>query len=278
VASCLLFVVGWLAGCAGDDAASNTPTLAKPTIGPGETTVRVLQMNLCNSGRAGCYSGGRAVRVAATLIHQHEPDMVSLNEVCRDDVQALEQALVATSAAATVASAFRSAVDRPTRAPVRCENGEEFGNGVLAVVPSRAAGYDIYGGIYPDQDPADPEERVWVCIDLATQFAACATHTASISSDVALAQCRYLLRSAAPTMSGSDGGDPVILGADLNLAAHGSPSPQSCLPGGYQRVDDGALQDVVVSAGIEVRSHLVIDMRATTDHPGLLVDVVLPRH
>ena len=275
-AFCLLFFVGWLAGCAGDPAASNNTTMAKPTIGPGETTVRVLQMNLCNSGRAGCYSGGRAVRLAATLIDQHEPDMVSLNEVCRDDVQALKQAMVATFPGATVASAFRSAEDRATGAPVRCENGQGFGNGVLAVVPSRADGYDIYSGIYPDQDLDDPEERVWVCIDLATQFAACTTHTASTSRAVALAQCRHMLTSAAPTMSGRADGDPIILGADLNLAAHGSPSSQSCLPRGYQRVDDGAVQNVVVSSGIEVRSHLVIDMRGTTDHPGLLVDVVLP--
>ena len=93
---------------------------------------------------------------------------------------------------------------------------------------------------------------------------------------MALAQCQYMLNSAAPTMSRRDGGDPIILGADLNLAARGSPSPRSCLPHGYRSIDDGALQDVVVSPPIEPRTHSVIDMRGTTDHPGLLVDVVLP--
>jgi hypothetical protein len=111
---------------------------------------------------------------------------------------------------------------------------------------------------------------------VVTQFSACTTHTASYSTASALAQCRYLLDEAVPTMSHRDGGDPIVLGADLNLAAHGSPSPQSCLPPGYRRVDDGALQDVVVSPGLAVRSSSVIDMRGTTDHPALLVDVVLP--
>jgi hypothetical protein len=248
------------------------------TIGPGETTVRVLQMNLCNSGRADCYSGGRAVSMAAALIRHHEPDMVSLNEVCRDDVQALKQAMSVTFPTAAVASAFKAAVDRPTRAPVHCQNGQQFGDGVLAAVPSGAHGFRSYSGIYPNQDVHDPEERVWVCIDLATQFAACTTHTASTSSSIALSQCQYMLNSAAPMMSRRDGDDPIILGADLNLAARGSPSPASCLPRGYQSTDDGALQDVVVSSGIEARSRSVIDMRGTTDYPGLLVEVVLPAH
>jgi hypothetical protein len=277
-ASVFLLSVGLLAGCAGDRATSNPTGMTRRTIGPGETTVRVLQMNLCNSGRADCYSGGRAVSMAAALIHDQEPDMVSVNEVCRDDVQVLEQAMSATFPSAAVASAFKSAEDRTTGTPVRCQSGKQFGDGVLAVVPSRAHGFRSYSGIYPDQDVNDPEERVWVCIDLATQFAACTTHTANTSRSIALAQCRYMLTSAAPTMSRRDGGDPIILGADLNLPARGSPSAQSCLPRGYQRTDDGALQDVVVSSGIEARSHSVIDMRGTTDHPGLLVEVVLPRH
>ena len=252
--------------------------MSRPTIGPGETTVRVLQMNLCNSGRADCYSGGRAVSMAAALIHHDRPEIVSLNEVCRDDVRVLKQAMSTTFPAATVASAFKSAEDRPTQAEVRCQNGQQFGDGVLAVVPSPAHGFRSYSGVYPVQDLNDPEERVWVCIDLATQFSACTTHTASTSTTIALAQCRYLLNSAVPMMSRRDGGDPIILGADLNLAARGSPSPQSCLPRGYQRTDDGALQHVVVSPGIGVRSHSAIDMRGTTDHPGLLVEVVLSRH
>ena len=240
--------------------------------------MRVLQMNLCNSGRAGCYSGGRAVSMAVALIRDHRPEMVSLNEVCRDDLRVLKQAMSATFPAAAIASAFTSAKDRPTHAPVRCQNGQEFGDGVLVVDSSPALGSRSYSGVYPVQDPDDPEERVWVCIHLATRFSACTTHTTNADTTIALNQCRHLLNSVVPRIRGRNGGDPIILGADLNLAAHGSPSPQSCLPNGYQRTDDDARQNVVVSPGAGLRSHSVIDMHGTTDHPGLLVDVVLSRH
>lgn len=247
-----------------------------PAPGPGQTSVRVLQMNLCSSGIADCYTGGRAVGMAAALIHDYRPEVVTLNEVCRDDVSVLKGAMSATFRSARVASAFRSAVDRRTNGGFRCLNGQQFGDGVLALVPSAAHGDRTYGGVYPVQDLTDPEERVWVCIDMAPEFAACTTHTASTSRTIALAQCRDFLRSVVPMMRSLDGGDPVILGADLNLSAGGSPGAQSCLPRGYERTDDGGVQNVVGSPGIVVRSRLDIDMRGTTDHPGLLVEVVRP--
>jgi hypothetical protein len=237
----------------------------------------VLQMNLCNSGRADCYSGGRSVSTAVSLVRHDRPTMVSVNEVCRGDVGVLKKAMSAVFPGASVASAFTSAHDRATRTPVRCENGQQYGDGVLVVVPSSPPGVRSYRGLYPVQDPRDVEERVWVCIDLPTQFSACTTHTASTSPAIAVDQCRYLLKSAVPMISGRDSGNPIILGADLNLAARGSPSPRSCLPSGYRRADDNALQDVVVSPGVEMRSHAVLDMEGTTDHPGLLVEVALPR-
>ena len=270
------FSVGTIADCAAGRAASERSSVSRPSIGPDETTVRVLQMNLCNSGRAACYTGGRAVSMAVALVRQHRPQMISLNEVCRDDVRVLKQAMSVAFPTATVASAFASATDRPSRAPVRCQNGQEFGNGVVVVVSSPARGVRTHSGVYPVQDPEDPEERVWVCIDVAGRFSACTTHTASTNTTVALDQCRYLLTSVAPGIGRGD--EPIILGADLNLAGRGPASPQSCLPSGYQRTDDAALQHVVVSPGAEVRSHSVIDMDGTTDHPGLLVDVALHRH
>ena len=99
----------------------------------------------------------------------------------------------------------------------------------------------------------------------------------SADTTVALNQCRYLLNSVVPRIGSRDGVGRIILGADLNLAARGSPSPQACLPSGYQRTDDDGRQNVVVSPGVELRSHSIIDMQGTTDHPGLLVDVAISR-
>jgi len=270
------FAVGWLAGCTGR-AASDPSGRSQPTFGRDGATVRVLQMNLCDSGRAECYTGGRAVGMAAAVIHEHRPEMVSLNEVCRNDVRVLEQAMSAVSPATRVASAFASAKDPQTRAPVRCRNGQEYGDAVLVALPRQDVASRSHSGVYPVQDPRDLEERVWVCLHLPARFTACTTHTSSTDATAALSQCRYLLTSALPTLSRRDALGPIVLGADLNLSAGGSPGPDSCLPTGYQRTDDAGRQDVVVSPGVAIRARAVIDMQGTTDHPGLLVDVVVPR-
>jgi hypothetical protein len=147
---------------------------------------------------------------------------------------------------------------------------------VLVTVSPPAPGSLTHSGVYPVQAARDPEGRVWVCVDVVARFAACTTHATSGGAAVALDQCRYLLDTVVPGIRNRNGEHPVVIGADLNLAAHGSPGPQACLPGGYQRADDDSLQHVVVSPGAEVRSRAVLDMQGTTDHPGLLVDVALP--
>jgi hypothetical protein len=271
----VVFAVGWLAGCIGR-AASDPTGGSRPTDGRGGAGVRVLQMNLCNSGRAGCYAGGRAVGRAAEVIHEHRPGVVGLNEVCRDDVRVLEQAMSAASPTTRIASAFASAKDPQTRAPVRCLNGQEYGDAVLVAVPPQGVASRSHSGVYPVQDPRDLEERVWVCLDLPARFSACTTHTSSTDASVALSQCRYLLGSDLPSLSRGDALGPILLGADLNLPAGGSPGPDSCLPSGYRRTDDGGRQDVVVSPAVSIEARAVIDMQGTTDHPGLLVDVVVP--
>lgn len=254
-----------LAGCTGDHRASG---LASPAL-------RVLQLNLCNSGVASCYTG-RSVSTAAALIADRQPDIVTLNEICRDDVSQLRRSMSAAHPGSSVETAFKADPDRPSGGPTRCANGQDFGIGVLAAVPASAANDRVYGAVYPIQDPTDPEERVWLCVHADGEFYACVTHTASENTSVAVDQCRYFLQSAVSDIRRDGGNDPVILGADLNLPAHHSPSPQSCLASGYQRADDGARQDVITSSEYAVESRTVISMRGTTDHPALLVDLIRP--
>ncbi|MER7073002.1 hypothetical protein [Terrabacter sp. NPDC000476] len=279
-----LLAAGCLSACDADPAASAPASTSHASSGPGDTTtVRVLQLNLCNSGRAACYTGGDAVDLAVGLVHDDRPDVVTLNEICRDDVTVFERAMSAAHPTTTVAAAFAPAPNRLTHSPVTCRDGEDFGDGVLVAVPrsalAAAAATDTRprSSVYPVQDPADPEERVWVCIDVRTRFAACTTHAASTDATVALRQCRHFLTDVVPDAVRAEEGIPLVLGADLNLSAAGSPGVQSCLPTGYQRADDGGVQHVVTSPGTVLRSRKVIDMQGTTDHPGLLVDVALPR-
>lgn len=222
--------------------------LTMAAAAPRRDDVRLLQMNLCNSGLAGCYSG-RAVATAADVIRAQTPDVVTLNEVCRADVTVLARSFGA--------SAFRPVLDRRTGGVTRCRNGEPYGIAIL----TRQQATRITGATYPTQNPADPEQRAWLCLATAG-LTACTTHLDATSTAVARAQCRHLVGTVLPTLAA-----PVVLGGDFNLRA----DVRSCLPTGERRADDGGFQDVVVSDAFSITSRRVLDMRNTTDHPGLLV-------
>ena len=174
------------------------PSRGVPTAAEGARVdrVRVLQMNLCNSGLAGCYTG-RSVATAVAVIRAQAPDLVTLNEVCRADVPVLDRALADTEPFGATTSAFQPALDRRTGNVVRCRNGEPYGIALLTRRPPLAPAFRTVGGIYPTQNPADPEERAWLCVD-TTGFAACTTHLDAANATVARAQCDYLIARRAP--------------------------------------------------------------------------------
>jgi hypothetical protein len=237
---------------------AGTPAGGQPVTRP----LRVLQLNLCDSGFAGCYSG-RAVAAAASAIRERRPDVVTLNEICDDDVDALGEVLDALYPGETVARAFQPAYDRRTASPFKCRNDHPYGIGLLARVP---AGFGVEGGLYPDgdtQDATDPEQRAWVCVRGAVRV--CTTHLANTKPAVALAQCAFLFGTVAPG----------VLAGDLNLS-----SPlDGCVPSGYVNRDDGAVQHVIATGNYAVTAGATLDLGPVTDHPGLLVTLsaVRPR-
>ena len=211
--------------------------------------VRVLQMNLCNSGLAGCYTG-RAVATAADVIQAQNPDVVTLNEVCRSDAAVARPGVRRRHVPARAGPPHRRRDALPQRRAVRDRDPHP------CVDESQ-----VTGGTYPMQNPADPEQRAWLCLDTA-DFSACTTHLDATSATVARAQCRYLLGTVLPARR-----TPVVLGGDLNLRA----GLRTCLSTDDRRADDGGLQNVVVNGAFAITSKRVLDMRSTTDHPGLLV-------
>jgi len=258
----------WIAVGAG--AALCAAVLAGSTTGSAAVgaRLRVLQLNLCNSGIASCYTGHSVARAAA-VIGGVGPNLVTLNEVCREDVSDLEQVLAEGARDGDVVSAFQPAGDRRTAAAFRCRNGQSYGIGLLARFPSLDHGYSIHAGIYPTQDTGDPEERAWLCID-TSDLVACTTHLANTKATVALAQCRYLFDTAIPALPRQGRAEPTVLGADLNLKPHHLPDVRSCLPSGYVQTYDGGTQYIVGSRDLRVSSGTTIGMSKTTDHPGLL--------
>ena len=247
-------------------------------VGPAtHRPLRVLQMNLCDSGIARCYTG-RSVTEAAAVIRAEAPDVVTLNEVCQDDVSVLDQALRAVFPVGAVVSAFQAAFDLQTAVAYRCRNGQAYGIGLVAHLPTPYPRYATYSGIYPTQDPRDTEKRVWLCLHAVGGLDACTTHLASTSAVVALAQCDYLLNTAIPAVHARDGGyQPTVLGADFNLGRGGTPGIQSCVPSAYAREGDGGGQYVVATIDFAVSSHRSISLDGATDHPGLLVGLTTPQ-
>jgi endonuclease/exonuclease/phosphatase family metal-dependent hydrolase len=277
VVGCL---VACLVGCAGMTAGPSVVGPSPPPDGAGGLEagpVRVLQMNLCSSGIAGCYTG-RSTAEAAVVIRAEAPDLVTLNEVCQDDVSALERALAGVVPGGMVASAFQAARDGRTGDPYRCRNGQQYGIGLVSrwpVVPGSSAG----SGIYPAQDEEDPEERAWLCLDVAAGSAVtvCTTHLAYTKREVTAAQCRYLVGTVIAALRARDGAAPLVLGGDLNLGSGDSADLRTCLPAGSAVADDGGQQHVVVTPEFVVDSSRTIDLRGTTDHPALLVTLAPQR-
>ena len=233
-------------------------------------TLRVLQANLCDSGIADCYTG-RAVTEAAAIIRAEQPDIVTLNEICRGDVSVLARALSDSEHRGVVAAAFKAAVQPGSDDPVHCRNGQRYGIGLLARLTPPDRRYTTSSGRYRAQDSGDTEERVWLCLHADARFYACTTHLTNTSPSVALRQCRYLMDTALPALRTS--ADPLILGADLNLGAGGSSDTQACMPSGVVDTDDDGSQHIVVSAPLTITASRPIDMHGTTDHPGLLADL-----
>jgi hypothetical protein len=269
-------IVGCLVVCVlatGSAAPGRTPVPPSESAEVLDVPVRLLQMNLCNSGLAGCYTGASVSRAAA-VIRAVGPDLVTLNEVCQDDVPRLERALTDAGPGGVVVSAFQAAADRRTGGPFHCRNGRPYGIGLMARLESPLVDRITVGGTFPVQDSRDSEERAWLCLD-ATAFTACTTHLVNTSPGIAREQCRYLLGTAIPSVRSRGGTAATVLGGDLNLLSGGSPGVQSCLPGGGHRADDGDVQHVVTSSEFTIRSSRSIDMNGTTDHPGLLVTLTL---
>lgn len=256
----------WAVGIVAVLACAMSLLVASPAVHASGGMLRLLQMNLCNSGDAGCHTG-RAVTEAATVIHAEAPDIVTLNEICENDISDLTPALAGAHLGGTVITAFEAAVSSRTGSTVHCTNGRAYGIGILAYLPSPGPAFRRYSGLYPMQEHRG-ENRAWLCVDAPPYFSACTTHLADDTASVALAQCEYLLSTAIPALRASDPTAPVVVGADLNLHP---PAAEPCLPAGYARRDDGGVQEVMSSSDVAVVAAQTIDLRGATDHPGLLV-------
>jgi len=228
----------------------------------------VLQMNLCNSGAAkACYSFGAAVENAVSTIHRYRPQLVTFQEICRNDVYGvhgwgpLAQAMADLYGTRQIRVAFTPARSRTTGEPYHgCLNGQEYG---VAVV-YRGTGGEVHQGWYSNQGRGG-EVRAWSCATIMRgRLTGCTTHL-TINRDVAMRQCRELMSILAAARWATP---KVIVAGDFNLAVDpGKPNDvQTCVPPGYGRHDDTSVQQVFYTSGVTwvAGRH---EPLAGTDHP-----------
>jgi hypothetical protein len=189
------------------------------------------------------------------------PALVTLNEVCRDDVPWL------AAQTGAVDHQFTPAL-RADDTPVKCKNGDDYGNGLLSWIP---AAWDApVAGVYGAQS-SQTERRVWICMGYAG-VVGCTTHL-STDGATALAQCKEFVGGPLATAA-ADG--PAVMAGDWNLKYKGSPDAQDCVAGGFFRKGDGSVQHVIAADDFGFIETIIIDMEGTTDHPGLQVRLTLP--
>jgi hypothetical protein len=236
----------------------------------GVRTLDLLQMNLCNSGEStSCYSFGYAVTEAVQMIHRYRPQAVTVQEICRDDLYAahgwgrLAQAM-ADLYGDSIEVDFTPARNRLTGAEYHgCLNGELYGIGIL----HQGTVNDVHRGWYTTQSRGG-EVRAWTCSTvLRDRLTVCTTHL-TINRDIAARQCVELMATLATAKWRTP---EVIISGDLNLQVEpGRPQDvQRCVPPGFDRHDDGSVQQVFSTDGVRW-----VDGRHEplpgTDHPLLI--------
>lgn len=244
-------------------------TLAGASIaGPARAAAgfRVVQMNLCNGGYDGCYADGQVLAEAAGQIRSLAPNVVTLNEVCRSDVEGALLAAVAEGGAAY--QVFEPSVDRRTGAAYKCITGDDYGVGIIGRLSGSEVSPTFYRGLLKSQDTGN-EERSYVCASVPGDHLACTAHPTPMGKSVALAQCQQLVSEVVPAIAATR----VVVGGDLNLrTGGGSTGVEACVPGGWARAGDGAVQHVIVSPDLAVQSAST-ETLTNSDHDALVVDL-----
>ncbi|KAL9098678.1 MAG: hypothetical protein Q9163_005706 [Psora crenata] len=240
---------------------------------------KALQLNLCNSGIADCYSNGDSIPEGAEYIYDTGPNVVTINEICSDDIKQLQAGLAEAWPSDYTYSVFMPAVNKDTNAPYKCKNQFLYGSAVMGRVPASAwKGVEAYGGQYTAQD-AGREGRIFACASATGDHFVCTTHLSAEAESIALAQCKALTFEVLPYLKQlSTASGKTIVGGDLNMEYDQSDAEnvQKCVPNGYTRKGDGSVQHITFSNDLRFLSRKTHGLRHT-DHDAFLVELTSSR-
>jgi endonuclease/exonuclease/phosphatase family metal-dependent hydrolase len=219
----------------------------------------LLQMNLCLSGQAGCYSPSdypAALDEAATAIDGRDPDAVTINEACRRDVAEL--------ARRTGYQLSFTGVDYGG-APLPCIDPAGRGLFGIAVLTKDTVRSSQEGAFTVR---ADPEERRWLCTTTDGAVTVCTAHLSTpyspgdvADNDVQCLQLRQVLARRATLGT-------TFFGGDLNRQ-------EACAPATMWVARDtsasqsAGVQHIYASRSVDEPSTSIIEA-TYTDHDFLL--------
>ena len=246
-----LLTTAALAGPAGPASAAGPEDAGSP--------YRLLQMNLCLSGLAGCYGGTEYPKVvdeAIAEIREVDPNAVTLNEACSGDAERI---------AAETGYHLRFATVIYRGAPLPCRSPGDrgvFGNAVLTKEQIRTSTDRAFTTQFGS------EERRWLCATTVRDVAVCATHLSVRGSDGARAANDAQCAELAQVLARYAAVGPTIFGGDVSRQ-------DSCAGEGMWTLTDDAaaqapgIQHIYGSA--EFRAPRAQVLPATyTDHDFLL--------
>lgn len=245
----VVVVIGgtWLAGSSSISSSSSS------------SDVSLLQMNLCLSGRAGCYSADTRVAVideAAAVIDSRAPDAVTVNEACRRDADDLARRTGYELSFAVVdyAGAPLSCIDPGGRGL--------FGIAVLTRDDVRAS----HGRAFTAR--ADPEQRRWLCATTDRDVSFCTAHLSTryspgeaVDNDIQCGELRQVLARRAALGT-------TLFGGDVNRQAPCAPASMWSLHD-VSATQSAGVQHVYVSRSVGEPSASIVEA-THTDHDFLL--------
>jgi hypothetical protein len=254
----------------------STTSPAYGSSGRGQTGISAstsfvsLQLNLCNSGYASCYASGDSIPEGGELIYATGPNVVTINEICSDDVAVLQSYLGEAWPSDRTYSVFMPAVDRRSNAAYKCTDGNEYGSAVMGRLASSTSTITAYGGKYTTQDTSN-EQRIFACADASEHFV-CTTHLSSSAESIALAQCHALMDDAIPYFTGGATQGKMVVGGDFNLEydPDDAENMQKCVPSGWTRKGDGDVQHTMYTNDLVFSGSKKYGL-SYTDHDGWLV-------
>ncbi|MDQ3632362.1 MAG: hypothetical protein M3417_14050 [Actinomycetota bacterium] len=212
----------------------------------------LLQVNLCGSGLAPCFGMGSSNKAgkAAELIRARRPSVVTLNEMCSNDLATIRRA-----------TGFNGHFIRS--GSQKCKNKQEYGNAVMFAPGVRVA--VVSQTTYLAQQRRGDEKRTLLCVD-GGGVRVCVTHL-----DSGGLQGQQAQQMESTLANYADAGVRTLLGGDWNLKFGGNPNAQNFVPGGMFRKGDNDVQHVMATQK-HFRFVSTRTMRLNwTDHPGFQV-------